>query len=137
MTTLTPQRSIGIWAMSLVAAAFGLLTIGEGGTILFSDQAAGYAAGHYMPRVIWFDFLAGFAYLAAAVGLVRQRAWAAGLALGIAATTGMMFLYFGLLAFSGVPCELRTVAAMTLRTTLWGGIAWVASRQAVRGARTG
>ena len=137
MTTLTPQRGIGIWAMSLVAAGFGLLTIKEGGTILFGDQAARDAAGNYMPSVVWFNFLAGFAYLAAAVGLVRQRAWSARLALGIAATTGMMFLYFSLLAFSGIPYELRTVAAMTLRTTLWAGIAWVTSRQAVRGERTG
>ncbi len=136
MTTLTPQRGIGIWAMSLVAAGFGLLTIKEGGTILFGDQAARDAAGNYMPSVVWFNFLAGFAYLAAAVGLVRQRAWAARLALGIAATTGMMFLYFSLLAFSGIPYELRTVAAMTLRTTLWAGIAWVTSRQAVRRENT-
>ena len=49
----------------------------------------------------------------------------------------MMFLYFTLLAFSGIPYELRTVAAMTLRTTLWAGIAWVTSHQAVRGERTG
>jgi hypothetical protein len=123
--------------MSLVAAGFGLLTIKEGGTILFGDQeAARDAAGNYMPSVVWFNFLAGFAYLAAAVGLARQRVWAARLALGIAATTGMMFVYFGLLALSGIPYELRTVAAMTLRTTLWAGIAWVASRQAARGERT-
>jgi hypothetical protein len=35
--------------MSLVAAGFGLLTIKEGGTILFGDQeAARDAAGNYM-----------------------------------------------------------------------------------------
>ncbi|MDP2368620.1 hypothetical protein [Rhodoferax sp.] len=138
MTTLTPQRGIGIgiWAMSLVAAGFGLATIKEGGTVLFGDQAARDAAGNYMLIVVWFNFLAGFAYLVAAVGLARQRAWAARLALGIATATGLMFCYFGMVALSGIPYELRTVAAMTLRTTLWVGIAWVAGRPARRSSAT-
>ena len=59
------QRGISIWAISLVAVGFGLLTIKEGGTILFGDEAARSAAGNYVPFVLWFNFAAGFAYVIA------------------------------------------------------------------------
>ena len=47
---------------------------------------------------------------------------------GIAAATALAFLAFGLLAVTGTPYEMRTVGAMTLRTTLWAAIAWFAWR---------
>ena len=39
--------------------------------------AARQAAGHYVPFVLWFNFLAGFAYIVAGVGLWMRRRWAA------------------------------------------------------------
>ena len=74
MTTSKQQRGFGIWAISLVAVGFGLLTIKEGGTILFGGDAARASAGNYVPFVLWFNFLAGFAYVVAGAGLwLRQR----------------------------------------------------------------
>lgn len=118
--------SPGIAAVALV---FGLVTIVSGGKVLFGGEAAREAAGNYMPFVVGFNFIAGFAYVAAAVGLARGRLWAGRLALGIAAATAFVFIYFGLFVLSGAPFEMRTVGAMTLRTALWAGIAWFACRQ--------
>ena len=114
--------------IAAVALAFGVATILSGGRVLFGDAAARAAAGHYVPFVVWFNFLAGFAYIVGAVGLALRRAWAARIALVIAAATALVFLIFGLLVLAGQPFESRTVAAMILRTTLWTGIAWFACR---------
>lgn len=115
--------------VAAVALIFGLMTIASGGKVLFGGDAARAAAGNYLPFVVWFNFIAGFAYVAAAAGLATGQAWAARLALFIALATALAFLIFGLLAMTGTPYEPRTVGAMTLRTALWAGIAWFACRR--------
>ena len=127
-------RVIWPWALSLVAVAFGLLTIKEGGTVLFGDQAAREAAGNYVPFVLWFNFLAGFAYVAAGVGLWLRQRWAAWLAIAIAAATAVTFVAFGLHVLTGGAFEPRTVVAMSLRTLIWVVIAVVAGRRLLRPA---
>ena len=59
------------WATvaALVALVFGALTVTSGGKVLFGSEATRAAAGAYVPFVLWFNFLAGFAYVAAGVGL--------------------------------------------------------------------
>ena len=37
--------------------------------MLFGGEAARAAAGQFMPFVLWFNFIAGFAYVVAGVGL--------------------------------------------------------------------
>lgn len=115
--------------IALAAGAFGLLTIWAGGTTLFGGAAARQSAGAYVPFVLWFNFLAGFAYVAAAAGLWGRRRWAVALALAIAASTLVVFAAFGVHVLRGGAFEARTVAAMTLRSTVWLAIAWVAARQ--------
>lgn len=117
-----------LYAIAAIALIFGLATIVSGGQVLFGDEAARAAAGNYLPFVVWFNFLAGFVYVGAAVGLATGQAWAARLALVIAVATALAFLVFGLFALAGTPFESRTVGAMTLRTALWAGIAWFARR---------
>src|SRR3989338_8630474 len=63
MKAHTQQRSPIIRAISLVAVGFGLLTIKEGGMTLIGNEAARAAAGNYVPFVLWFNFVAGFAYV--------------------------------------------------------------------------
>ena len=46
------QRGLWIRAISLLGVGFGLLTIKEGGTILFGDEVARAAAGNYVPFVL-------------------------------------------------------------------------------------
>lgn len=119
------------WATlaAMVAIAFGFLTLFEGGRVLFGPAAVRAAAGHYVPFVLWFNFLAGFAYVAAGAGLWRWWRWAAPLALAIAAATALVFAAFGVHIALGGAFELRTVAAMTLRTVFWLGIALAAHRR--------
>lgn len=126
MTAERSRRSPWIWATSFVAISFGLLTIRAGGTVLFGSAAARSAAGHYVPFVLWFNFLAGFAYVIAGVGLWLERRWAAWLAVVVAAATALVFAAFGVHVLAGGAYELRTVVAMSLRTLVWTAIAVVA-----------
>ncbi|MBZ0132907.1 MAG: hypothetical protein K8F53_09860 [Rhodocyclaceae bacterium] len=126
------KSSAPMLLIAAVALGFGLASIASGGQVLFGGEDARRAAGKYLPFVVWFNFLAGFAYVAAAAGLAAQKAWAARLALFIAVATAAAFLVFGLFVFAGSPFEMRTVAAMTLRTALWTGIAWYAGKRIAR-----
>ena len=128
------QRGFLIRAMSLIAVGFGLLTIKEGGAILFGGEAAQASAGNFVPFVLWFNFLAGFAYVIAGVGLWMRRRWATWLAMAIAVATALVFLAFGVHVALGGAWERRTVIAMTLRTLVWVGIAAIAWRRSTANA---
>lgn len=112
------------WAkpVAVIALAFGLLTLKSGGGVLFQEGPR-LAAGDYVPFVVWFNFLAGFAYIAAAVGLWRWERWAARLAAAIAILTLAVFAAFGLHVLAGGAFEMRTVGALTLRLAVWTAIA--------------
>ena len=117
--------------IAIFALAFGLLTIYSGGQVIFGGAAAREAAGNYLPFVVWFNFIAGFAYVVASIGLLTAQRWAPRLALIIAAATALVFLAFGVLILTGTPFEMRTVGAMALRTAVWAGFAWLARCQKI------
>lgn len=119
MTTPKQHRGIQTWTISLVATGFGLLTIKEGGSILFGDEATRIAAGNYVPFVLWFNFMAGFAYVVAGIGLWLQQRWAVWLAAAIAAATAVIFAAFGMHIYLGKAYEQHTLIAMSLRTAVW------------------
>ena len=133
---MTAHNGRGIWmrVIALVAIGFGLMTIREGGAVLFYDGAGRDAAGSYVPFVLWFNFLAGFAYVIAGVGLWMRRRWATWLAMAIAVATALVFLAFGVHVALGGAWERRTVIAMTLRTLVWVGIAAIAWRRSTANA---
>ena len=116
----------------VIGALFGLMTLREGGAVLFVDGAARVAAGNYVPFVLWFNFLAGFAYVVAGIGLVFGRPWAGRIALIIAAATLIVFVVFGVHIVSGGAFEMRTVVAMTLRSVIWCSIAALSWRVLVK-----
>ena len=126
MNTSSPQRGIAVWGISLLAAGFGMLTLKEGGTILFGDEAARTAAGNYVPFVLWFNFLAGFAYVIAGAGIWLRQRWGVWLSAAIATATALTFAAFGVHIYSGGAFELRTVIAMSLRTLVWVAITAIA-----------
>ncbi len=117
------------WIPPLIAVAFGGMTILEGGSVLFGDEAARRAAGSFVPFVVWFNFLAGFAYVAAGMGLWTRARWSVRLSFGILVATIAVFLAFGFHVLLGGSYELRTVVAMTLRTTVWLLLALWARRE--------
>ncbi len=122
------QRNRWLRGASVFAVLFGLLTVNEGGTVLFGGAAARSAAGAYVLFVLWFNFVAGFAYVAAGIALWRRLSWAPWLALSIGLATAVVFVAFGIHVLTGGPFEVRTVAAMALRTAVWLGIAILALR---------
>ena len=88
------------------------------------------AAGKIVPFVLWFNFIAGFAYIIAGYGLFLWKRWAAQLAVAIALATVAAFIAFGIYIFLGGEFEIRTVGAMTIRSLVWIVIA-VAARRAL------
>ena len=118
--------------ISVIAIAFGLLTIKEGGTVLFGSEAARAAAGQYVPFVLWFNFLAGFAYVVAGVGLWQRQRWAAWLAIVIAAATVIVFAVFAIHIANGGGWEQRTFVAMSLRSLVWIAMATIGASRLLR-----
>lgn len=123
-----PRSSLTVRIAGGVAVAFGVLTVFSGGrTVLGSADM-----GAVVPFVLWFNTLAGIAYVVAGLGLWQGRRWAWPLSLAIFAATLLVFAAFGLHVAQGGAFEMRTVYAMALRSAVWGAIALVA-RQALSG----
>lgn len=121
------KKPIWLSVIAIVAILFGIMTIKEGGTVLFTDTGK-LNAGNYVPFVLWFNFIAGFAYIMAGIALFRLKSCVRRLATVIAASTIIVFIIFGLHIFNGGAYELRTVMAMTVRSTLWIVIAIIVLR---------
>lgn len=118
------------WAaiLALVAIVFGIVTIIVGGKTLFGGTEVRTAAGNIVPFVLWFNFVAGFAYVIAGVGLFLWKRWAAQLSAAIAAATIAVFVAFSIHIFLGGAFEARTVGAMIIRSVVWIVIAVSACR---------
>jgi hypothetical protein len=127
---MTNQGMRPRWAISVavLAGLFGVLSLYSGGQVLFIDGVRREAAGNYMAFIVWFNFLAGFAYMAGAAGLVLWRTWIKPLAFAIALLTIVAFIVFGIFILMGDAYEVRTVGAMSLRSLLWLGIAFAVRR---------
>lgn len=114
------------------AVAFGLLTLLSGGKALFGMADMGAV----VPFVLWFNFLAGFAYVAGGLLLWRGHRFALPMALAILIATALVFAAFGLRVASGDAYEMRTVGAMALRTGFWAVMAWAAWKTMKKTSRT-
>jgi hypothetical protein len=119
MKLINSDKTIAIWIATAVALVFGLLTIKSGGQVLFGGSLYRKAAGNYVLFVVWFNFLAGFIYLVAGVGIWMRLRWAVWLSLLIAIATIIVFAILGIHILNGGGYETRTVAAMSLRSIVW------------------
>ena len=117
-----------IKVLSALALVFGAVTLVSGGRALFGDAAARAAVGNAVGFVLWFNFLAGFAYIAAATGLWLGRPWAASLAVLLAIATALVAAGLGVHVFSGGAYEMRTVGALALRFGFWAVVSLLAWR---------
>lgn len=111
-----------------VAIAFGVLTVASGGTTLLGSLDMGAV----VPFVLWFNTVAGVAYVVAGIGLWLGQGWAFALSLAIFMATLLVFAAFGLHVARGGAYDARTVFAMALRSAVWGSIA-LAARQSPLG----
>jgi len=122
MTSISP-RGTGLLVAAGIAVVFGALTIVAGGQALFGAATAQGAVGNAVPFVLWFNFMSGFAYVLAGVGIVLRIPWAGPLATALALAILAVFGLFGLHVLRGGAYEARTVGAMVLRFAVWIGIA--------------
>lgn len=113
-----------IVATAIAAAIFGLATLISGGATLFGPQEVKEAAGTVVQFVLWFNFLAGFAYLIGAYGLYRQTRWACHAAVTIAVATAVVALAFIAYTLLGGAFNWRTPGALLLRIGFWVAVAW-------------
>lgn len=120
--------------LAVVAVLFGALTVFSGARALFGDAAARAAVGNAVDFVLWFNFLAGFAYVAAGLGLWLGQPWARHLATALALATALVALAFGAHVLGGGAYEPRTVGALALRLGFWVVVAVVAHRAVRAGA---
>ena len=114
------NRRWDILIAAVVVSLFGVLTVLSGGRALFGGPEARAAVGDAVPFVLWFNFLAGFAYVTAGIGLMLRTNWAAKLSIAILVATVLVMIAFGVHVLLGGAYEMRTVWAMNLRTVVWG-----------------
>lgn len=127
---LKQERAIQIAAA--LARVFGILTILAGGIVLFGGEGAHTVAGNVVTFVLWFNFLAGFAYVAAGFGLAWRRRWGLWLSAGIFVGSAAVLVVLGVHVMRGETYEPRTLGAMVLRTCIWAVIVLVGWRAARR-----
>ena len=121
--TTEKQNLWGLRIVAAIAVIFGALTIVSGGRALFGGADAQAAVGNAVPFVLWFNFLSGFVYVAAGVGIAMRKEWGGTLATVLAVAIIAVFVLFGWHVFRGGAYEMRTVGAMILRAAVWIGIA--------------
>lgn len=133
---MSTNRKTSLLIAAGVAIVFGLLTVLSGGRSLFGSDEARAAVGNAVPFVLWFNFLAGFAYVVAGIGLFLRHGPAIWVSIGIFVTTFLVMLAFGLHVAQGGAYEMRTVGAMILRTGVWAAISVVAWKHIGRHSRS-
>ena len=124
----SPARPHWVLFAAPVAVLFGALTVWSGGRALFGDEPARAAVGNAVDFVLWFNFVAGFGYVVAGVGLYSWRRWAGPFSAFIAIATLVTFAAFGGYVVLGGAFDVRTVGAMVLRSTIWIAISVAACR---------
>lgn len=105
--------------LALIAVVFGAMTIFSGGRALFGDEQARAAVDNAVPFVLWFNFLAGFAYVATGVGLWKHCHWAKAASIAIAVCTALIGVALVAVVIQGSAYEMRTALAMVLRLSFW------------------
>lgn len=122
-------KSKSMIVLAMIALIFGLATIYSGGEVLFVDGAGRTRAGDYIGFIVWFNFIAGFAYLLVAYGLYKSKQWSVLLSKIIVIATLIAFGALGVYIFNGGSFEIRTIVAMILRSSVWVAIAYFVIKQ--------
>ncbi len=105
--------------VAIAAIVFGVMTIISGGRGLFGSLESRAELGNAVPFVLWFNFLAGIIYILAGIGFLVHSRWALPASLFLAVSTTLVFAAFGIHITGGGAFEMRTVAAMTIRSLFW------------------
>jgi hypothetical protein len=134
--TMLIQRDLrqgsGLRMAGAAAAVFGVMTVVSGGTVLFGGDQLSRLAGNVVSFVLWFNFLAGFAYVMTGIGLWFARGWARWMAIAILIGTAVVLCAFLVYVSQGGPHETRTLVALIFRTGFWAIVTSTALRAVIR-----
>lgn len=134
--TMLIQRDLrqgsGLRMAGAAAAVFGVMTVVSGGTVLFGGDQLSRLAGNVVSFVLWFNFLAGFAYAMTGIGLWFARGWARWMAIAILIGTAVVLCAFLVYVSQGGPHETRTLVALIFRTGFWAIVTSTALRAVIR-----
>ena len=94
---------------------FGGVTLFMSSSVLFAWFGIREKEGHFIPFVVWANWICGMLYLIAALGILRNQSWAK--LLLIISLVILILTYFGLFIQinDNVPYETKTIGAMTFR----------------------
>ncbi|WP_296597940.1 hypothetical protein [Roseibium sp.] len=126
------RRGTGLRMAGAAAAVFGVMTVVSGGTVLFGGDQLSRLAGNVVSFVLWFNFLAGFAYVMTGIGLWFARGWARWMAIAILIGTAVVLCAFLVYVSQGGPHETRTLVALIIRTGFWAIVTSTALRAVIR-----
>ncbi|NKX67966.1 hypothetical protein HEP89_27925 (plasmid) [Labrenzia sp. 5N] len=126
------RRGSGLRMAGAAAAVFGVMTVVSGGTVLFGGDQLYRLAGNVVSFVLWFNFLAGFAYVTTGIGLWFARGWARWMAIAILIGTAVVLCAFLVYVSQGGPHETRTLVALIFRTGFWAIVTSTALRAVIR-----
>lgn len=104
--------------IALLIFIFGSMTVISGGRALFTETGIA-TRGNIVPLVLWFNFIAGFFYLMAALSTLKLKACIKKLSIVLAVLNGLVFLYLLNHIYQGGLYENRTLIAMSFRTAFW------------------
>lgn len=126
------RRGSGLRMAGAAAAVFGVMTVVSGGTVLCGGDQLSRLAGNVVSFVLWFNFLAGFAYVTTGIGLWFARGWARWMAIAILIGTAVVLCAFLVYVSQGGPHETRTLVALIFRTGFWAIVTSTALRAVIR-----
>ena len=113
------KQSVFLRILGVVAILFGIMTLKSGGATLFIDSATREVSGNFIPFVVWSNFLMGFAYIIAGIGIWLNQNWTKVLTIGIVTITLLTFFVFGIYILMDGVFEIKTVKVMTFRSLFW------------------
>jgi hypothetical protein len=114
--------------VAIAAVGFGIVTVITGCRALFGSIGTRADFGNVVPFVLRFNFLAGFVYVMAGVGLLLSRRWAVYASLSLAVSTILVFMAFGVHVIGDGAFERRTVGALIIRSLFWVAVAIISIR---------
>lgn len=123
------KRPLWKTILAATAIAFGILTVISGGSVLFGSTAIIAAPGKVVSFVLWFNFLSGFFYVLAGIGILLGKCWGKNLSILLAVSVSFVLAMFAWHVYSGGAYEMRTVGAMILRAGFWITAALLLRRQ--------
>ncbi len=121
------MKIITAYLPALIIGAFGALTVFMSGSVIFDLFGIRAKEGNFVPFIVWTNFFAGWAYLAAAYGFVARQKWTAKLLGTFVAVLLVAFVALKMHINAGGIFEERTVKAMMFRmtvTTVFAAIAY-------------